>query len=141
MSRITGDEGYMVDNDDCVSGCGRLWSFGKAIYRCCEECLPNHGLAHTKECNKANPQRALADAVADMKVELVDALRLEDLMAGMVLASRSVKPPHILGERANHIQSVGVTIYYGMLVGLVFGWGWLMLELIWLISGQDKVPL
>ncbi len=138
MSRITGDDKYASD-DMCDSVCGRLWTFGGSPYRCCDECWVNHGLAHTKECNKANPKVALADAVADLKVNLVDALRLEDLMAGMVLASRSVKPPHILGERVNHVQSVGVTLYYGMLVGLVFGWGWLMLSLIWLVSGQERL--
>ncbi len=142
MSRITGDEAY-TGFDLCASGCGRGVKlgaiFGENQYRCCDECLPNHGFEHTKECNKANPKVARADALADVGQILVDSFRLDDLMRGMALANRSLRPPHILGERSNHVQSIGVTIYYGLIVGLVLGWGWLMLELIWVISGQERL--
>lgn len=140
MSRITGDETYTCEGV-CVSGCGRVVEHPPRLYphRCCSECWPNHGFAHTRECDKANPKVALADAFKDVGQEASDALRLEDWMRGMVLAARAMRPPYILGERANHIQSLGVTLYYGLIFGLVLGWGWLMLELMWLISGQEKL--
>lgn len=141
--RITGDETYTGESM-CASGCGRVTERnGDGLYlvsyRCCDECLSNHGFGHTKECDKANPKVALADSWADAGQIITDSFRLEDLMAGMVLANRSLRTPHILGERANHIQSLGVTIYYGLIFGLVIGWGWLMLSLIWLISGQERL--
>lgn len=120
MSRITSDQAYTTFKACSYPECERQAKGGDA---CCNECWQNGGRFHTHWCDKRQPVS-----------------RTKAFFQGVDKANKSLNS-HARIFTVSNAERLGAWTFYALTFAVVVGFVVLMLQVMWMLSGQVQIPL
>ncbi len=122
MSRITSDQAYTTEAVCDYPGCERRAS-AHGGGACCAECGMNQGRFHTHWCDKRQPVS-----------------RTKAFFQGVDKANKSLNS-HARIFTVSNAERLGAWTFYALTFAVVVGFVVLMLQVMWMLSGQVQIPL